>query len=173
MLAAVTVIIGVWTRNAVMVASIFTIVGILFMKFARPGYDNDAVRLLMFPFFALWSGMPTAAILVTIPFDCAVAYAVAIVSCILVSFLLYDKIDVRSAQNIKHYGEIDAFKTFLVQAEKDKLETLVEEDPEYFYNILPYFYVLDITEKMKVKFDRIVMDGPSWYLGELRDTLMF
>ena len=42
----------------------------------------------------------------------------------------------------------------------------------HFYEILPYCYILGITEKLKKKFDRIIMDGPGWYLGELRDILM-
>ena len=53
------------------------------------------------------------------------------------------------------------------------METLIEDNPDYWFDILPYCYVLKITEKLKPKFDRIAMDGPSWYLGELRDTLMF
>ena len=52
------------------------------------------------------------------------------------------------------------------------MELLVEDNPEYFYEILPYCYILGITEKLKKKFDRIIMDGPGWYLGELRDILM-
>lgn len=36
---------------------------------------------------------------------------------------------------------------FLETAEKEKLEQLVFEDPKYFYNILPYAYVLGVSDK--------------------------
>ena len=84
-----------------------------------------------------------------------------------------EKIDIREGAQLKFYARICGFKQFLLLAEKSKLEMLVEQDPRYFYNILPYCYVLDITEKLKPKFDRIALDGPAWYLGELRETLMF
>lgn len=175
LLAAVTVVLGIASKSAGYVAGIFPFAGVLFMRFTRNGFGDNgtAVRYLMYPFFAIWSGLPGMAVLVMATWDFGVAYGASLIVCIVVLFWLSGKIDIRSAEDLKYYGEIDAFKTFLVQAEKDRLETLIEQDPEYFYNVLPYFYVLDITEKMKAKFDRVVMDGPSWYLGELRDTLMF
>lgn len=175
LLAAVTVALGIANNNVGYVAGIFPFVGVLFMRFARNGLakHGTTVRYMMYPFFTLWSGLPCAAVIVMSTWDSGVAYAVSLAVCIAVLFFLSRMIDIRSAENLKYYGEIDAFKTFLVQAEKDRLETLIEQDPEYFYNVLPYFYVLGISEKMKKKFDRIVMDGPSWYLGDLRDTLMF
>ena len=47
------------------------------------------------------------------------------------------------------YGEmitakILGFRNYLNTAEKDKLNALVEENPNYFYDILPYTYVLNI-----------------------------
>lgn len=58
------------------------------------------------------------------------------------------------------YGEeiiakVKGFKNFLETAEKDKLEALVLEDPSYFYNILPYTYVLNISKKWIEKFENI------------------
>lgn len=58
------------------------------------------------------------------------------------------------------YGEtiiakVKGFKNFLETAEKDKLETLVLENPNYFYNILPYTYVLNVSKKWIEKFENI------------------
>ena len=51
-----------------------------------------------------------------------------------------------------NYGEIISakvlgFRNYLMTAEKNQLETLVEENPNYFYDILPYTYVLNISDK--------------------------
>ena len=51
--------------------------------------------------------------------------------------------------------EISGFKEFLDKVEKDKLETLVEEMPDYFYQILPYTYVLNLSKKWIEKFENI------------------
>lgn len=55
------------------------------------------------------------------------------------------------------------FKDFLVTAEKDKLEMLIDETPSYFYDILPYALVLDVTDKFANKFADLVTQPPDWY----------
>ena len=62
-------------------------------------------------------------------------------------------------------SKINGFRTFLETVEKEKLEMLVDENPEYFYDILPYIYVLDISDKWIEKFESIIKEDPSWYQG--------
>lgn len=45
------------------------------------------------------------------------------------------------------YAKVLGFKNYLNTAEKGQLETLVNDDPDYFYNILPYTYVLGVSDK--------------------------
>lgn len=60
-------------------------------------------------------------------------------------------------------GYLQGFREFLKTAEKDRLEALVEEDPQYFYSILPYTYVLGVSDKWMKKFESIAMEPPEWY----------
>ncbi len=58
------------------------------------------------------------------------------------------------------YGEyisakVAGFREFLITAEKSRIEALVEENPNYFYDILPYTYVLNISKKWIKKFENI------------------
>ncbi len=58
------------------------------------------------------------------------------------------------------YGEyitakVKGFRHFLMTAEKSRLEALVVENPNYFYNILPYTYALNISKKWIKKFENI------------------
>lgn len=62
-------------------------------------------------------------------------------------------------------GKIRGFKKFLENAEKDKLESLVEENPKYFYNILPYTYALGVSEKWMKQFESMAIEEPDWYVG--------
>jgi hypothetical protein len=59
----------------------------------------------------------------------------------------------RTSYGNEMLGKIKGLKKFFVTTEKDKLEELVMKDPAYFYNILPYTYVLGIyiTSLMSVK----------------------
>lgn len=69
----------------------------------------------------------------------------------------------RTKKGLELYGKILGFKNFLKTAEKDKLEALVAETPEYFYNILPYTYVLGVSNKWIKKFETIGIQKPDWY----------
>lgn len=57
------------------------------------------------------------------------------------------------------YGQIISakvlgFRNYLITAEKNQLEALVSEDPDYFYDILPYTYALDISDKWINNFEK-------------------
>ena len=64
-------------------------------------------------------------------------------------------------------GKIIGFKIFLETAEKQKLEAMVTENPTYFYDILPYTYVLGVSDKWIKKFETISLQAPNWYDGSL------
>lgn len=129
-------------------------------------------QMIKYPFIAVWGGAPYAVVLWSVPYTSAVTLCIGMVASFATVFIS-KWIDIRSDKDIEIYGRICAFKQFLLDAEKDQLETLIEENPNYYFDILPYCYILKITNKLKSKFDKITTDGPSWYLGELRDTLMF
>jgi uncharacterized membrane protein YgcG len=59
--------------------------------------------------------------------------------------------------------KILGFRDFLLHAEKDRINTLVNENPEYFYNVLPFAMVLGVTDKWARKFQDITIEPPRWY----------
>ena len=70
------------------------------------------------------------------------------------------------------YGEMISarvlgFKDYLESAEKDQLDRFVNENPNYFYDILPYTYVLNVSEKWIKYFEKKVM--PNIDLGNLEN----
>ena len=89
-------------------------------------------------------------------------------STILLSVNLNNKIE---GEN-KEVGKIFGLRNFILHAEKDRIEVLVEENPLIFYDILPYAYVLGITKKWIKKFEQIEIQTPTWYIasGSLAGT---
>lgn len=71
----------------------------------------------------------------------------------------------RTEYGNKILGKIKGFKRFLQTAEKPQLEELVKKNPEYFYNILPYTYVLGVSEVWMKQFEEIDLKAPDWYSG--------
>lgn len=63
-------------------------------------------------------------------------------------------------------GRVLGFRDFIRTAELDKLNELVEEDPQYFYHIMPYAYVLGLSKKWIKNFEDLPMQAPpTWYRG--------
>lgn len=60
-------------------------------------------------------------------------------------------------------GKLRGFKRFLETAEKPQLESLVSQNPEYFYDILPYTYALGVSDVWISQFESIAMQAPDWY----------
>ena len=54
-------------------------------------------------------------------------------------------------------------KNFINEAEMDKLRQMIDDNPEYFYNILPYAIVLGVEKKWAGKMDGIVVPPPDYY----------
>ncbi len=93
-----------------------------------------------------------------------VIYIIGLI-CILGMFLCLKFLPKRTKYGNEILGKIRGFKNFLETVEKDKLEALVEEHPTYFYDILPYTYVLGISDKWIKKFESISIVAPTWYAG--------
>ena len=62
-------------------------------------------------------------------------------------------------------GKLRGFKRFLETAEKPQLDALVNENPKYFYNILPYTYALGVSDVWMSQFETIALQAPDWYAG--------
>ena len=69
----------------------------------------------------------------------------------------------RTAYGAKVTGEVNGLRKFIQVAEKDRLEMLVAETPYVFYDILPYAYVLGVSDAWSKKFESIATPQPTWY----------
>lgn len=83
--------------------------------------------------------------------------------CIGVMILVIKYLPKRTKYGNEMLGKLKGFKNFLETVEKEKLESLVMENPNYFYDILPYTYVLGVSDKWIKKFESISLQAPSWY----------
>lgn len=68
----------------------------------------------------------------------------------------------RTKDYVEKLNMIVGFKNFIQLAEKDKLEAMLEEDPQFYYNILPYAQVLGVSDIWEDKFQEITVEPPQW-----------
>lgn len=69
----------------------------------------------------------------------------------------------RTDQGNTWLGQILGLKEFIETCEVERLEMLVNETPTAFFDVLPYAYVLGISDTWSNKFENIVMEEPVWF----------
>ena len=74
---------------------------------------------------------------------------------------------VRTEKYVKTLGEILGFKDFIVVTEEDKIKFMLEDNPELYYEVLPYAQVLGVTDEWEKKFAKITIQPPTWYVGDM------
>ena len=79
----------------------------------------------------------------------------------------------RTDDGLRWFGQILGLKNFIERAEKDRIEALVAQNPNYFYSVLPYAYVLGVTDTWAKKFEQIGLQPPppAWYSGYYANNL--
>lgn len=83
--------------------------------------------------------------------------------CVFFLFTIMKYMPKRTKEGTMIYGKIKGFKKFLETSKKAQLESMVMQNPKYFYDILPYTYVLGISDKWIKKFETINLQAPNWY----------
>lgn len=95
------------------------------------------------------------------PMGMEASIAMFVVCFILGEFI--GRFNVDTDYRVQMAGRLLGFKEFIKTAEKSRLEALQNDDPEYFYKILPYAMVLGLTNKWTKLFKDIEVQQPEWY----------
>lgn len=83
----------------------------------------------------------------------AISCAVSILSAFMIT---------RTEEYTEKLNDIVGFKEFIRVAEKDRLEMLIESNPQFYYHVLPYAQVLGVSDKWEEKFADITIPPPYW-----------
>ncbi len=90
------------------------------------------------------------------------AFVLQIIS-MTIMYLFYKHMPRKSPYGTEVLEKIIGFKKFIETAQQQELVDLVKENPNYFYETLPYAYVLDLNDVWTEKFQTIPMKAPDWY----------
>lgn len=66
-------------------------------------------------------------------------------------------------------GKLLGLREFIETAELDRLQALAEESPQLFYHILPYAYVMGLSDVFARKLKGLALEPPQWYAGPESD----
>ncbi len=146
--------------------SIFPLIAILVLSTiaSQPGIGSKIFLIIWSTLFGLSSLIvPLVTLAHTAPFF--LSMLVSSVACSFGMIIFRYLMPKRTPYGTEMLGRIRGFKHFLEIADKDRLEMLVAENPSYFYDILPYTYVLGVSDKWIDKFEDIAIEPAHWYHG--------
>ena len=148
---------------------VLSLVPLFLMLFYTPFYKviKETKNTFLTLFIVVHSSIFLIAIMVVIVnmYGYLISNFMVAIICIIVMFILYNLMAKRTKYGTEILGRIKGFKHFLETVEKEQLEKLVLENPQYFYDILPFTYVLDISDKWINKFETMNLQAPQWYYG--------
>ena len=91
-----------------------------------------------------------------------IGFILGLISCFVIATCIRN-INRRNEKGYKILGEIEGFKEFLKNAKKEDLELLVIENPNYFYDMLPYATMFRMRKIWIKKFEDIKIKEVDWY----------
>ncbi len=124
------------------------------------------IALLGGVFVALYVGLVPYAVMETAPKAVAGLLSVAI-------GMLSVTLIVRTKLYNEQMNGIIGFRNFILYTEKDKLEAMLEEDPQLYYHVLPYAQVMGVTDKWEDKFKALTVEPPQWLVDPLGTYVSF
>lgn len=91
-------------------------------------------------------------------FQYSIALMTSLVACIFTHVM-----SKRTVNGDKMLSKVLGFREFIMTAEKDKIQMMFDSNPTYYYKILPYAMVLDLSSKWSAHFNDLAVNPPNWY----------
>lgn len=94
-----------------------------------------------------------------------ILYAIIYVIAQVIQLLVLMFMDKRTKLGNRWLGQILGLKEFILHCEKDRIELLAQENPSAFFEVLPYAYVLGVSDVWASKFEDLIIPQPEWYVS--------
>lgn len=75
----------------------------------------------------------------------------------------------RTEKCIEWMGRLLGLREFIATAELDRLKAMADENPEWFYSVLPYTYVFGLSDVFAKRLETLAIPAPQWYVSSSPD----
>ena len=93
-----------------------------------------------------------------------ILYIIGTVFVILTTFI-FKKLPLRTKFGNEKLGEVEGFRLNLVTMDLNKLKELIDENPNYYYDMVPYLMVFDQVDNWITLGSKLGLQRPSWHLS--------
>lgn len=127
--------------------------------------------------YYLWWGVVAVILIVFYELACFDLYVDMLGAKLFVAVLFFlsalciKNTNIRTEKGVDILGRLVGLREYIEKAEKDQLEFLVQDNPNIFYEILPYAYVLGVSDVWIKKFEDINIPKAVWYSSDIDDVL--
>ena len=151
-----------------------TIALIVLISIFSSGKANACSTIFIIVWASMFGGLPLLGLLSKNPINSQTLPAIILgLAGLIISGICFCQLPKRNPAGQRLLNDILGLKHFIEVAEKSRLKTLVEQNPEYFYNVLPSAYILDVSDKWIDKFESIMQINPEWYSGAAFNAASF
>ena len=170
----VMIISGIYGEQAigeVVTYALFTYVG-LWLMIVILGIGKWGQNIICSVVVSTFIGVPTALIEMPVLNKYQELIPIIVINMVSLAFMLWinKHIEKRTPYGQRLYIPIKGFKDFIDHVDINTLTKLREENPNYFYDVLPYMIAVDISKKTMKKFDLLEAVAPAWYKGVELDS---
>ncbi|MDE7083306.1 MAG: DUF2207 domain-containing protein [Clostridia bacterium] len=154
--------------NCILNASALPLLFLLFMVVGNlPIIHLDNMKIIIpiiFPiaFYGLTYGAFYALFGLTAYDYCGLMYIAPVMWALGAFVLRFFMPDRRTPAVLSDYGKMRGFKRFLLKAELPRIQALFDENPFYFAEILPYCYIMGISDKVQKRFASLNFKVPEY-----------
>lgn len=149
------------TLLTIFLISLYAMIYTALYSFAKDKMTKIIIIVLLLIHSLIYLSSTTLAItlLNELSFTLAFIYGLA---CIFLMILLIKMMPKRTAYGNKMLGKIVGYKNYLQNIKKDEIEERLKANPNYFYDNLPFTFVLGISNEWIKMFENVRMSKPKW-----------
>jgi len=169
------------SNDWIWIAAVFIYVGFAFIPLIKLSSEFREMRNLKQSDTRLFRGISLLSLTILIPFaffcyilftaqymsqyDYIHATAISIVWVFISFAVLPEFIKKRNEEAQKLYGRMLGFKRFILLADLPRMEMLLKDNPDYFYDVLPYCMVMGLSGKIDREMRYLQVAVPDWAVG--------
>lgn len=145
-------------------------VGLCVITRTKQTMHTKALKIVFYIIIAVLFGFVSLTCLLEFKlFEGYIVYLICTaVATIISSIPVYKKMNYDAIKNVQ---VVRGVARYIQMVEKDKLKMLVMENPKVYYDILPYAYVLGISDVWIRKFEGFVIEPPEWWTAPTFDVI--
>ncbi len=166
---------------AVVLTALYVLSAQVFLKYYDYRHKNSNTwrKIVALVFFAVLIGIMIAVSCWLLcynddeydPMIWQLIYLIALIAVMFLVPFLLRSIRIYTEEGVKKLGQVLGFKEYLNAVEKDKIKMLVEENPNVYYDVLPYAFVLGVSEKWIKKLNVISTENPDLIDGKMLGSI--